>query len=54
MLGALYGAESVAALAAAARTDLARRLEALVEDERDPRAQTTSTRSVSGRAGERC
>ena len=34
MLGALYGAESVAALAAAARTDLARRLEALVEDER--------------------
>ncbi len=34
VLGALYGAESVAALAAAARTDLARRLEALVEDER--------------------
>jgi hypothetical protein len=34
VLGALYGAEHVAALAAAARTDLARRLEGLVEDER--------------------
>jgi len=34
VLGALYGAEHVAALAAAARTDLARRLETLVEDER--------------------
>jgi hypothetical protein len=34
VLGALYGAQSVEALAAAARTDLARRLEALVEDER--------------------
>jgi hypothetical protein len=34
VLGALYGAQSVQALAAAARTDLARRLEALVEHER--------------------
>jgi hypothetical protein len=34
VLGALYGADHVAALSAAARTDLARRLEALVEDER--------------------
>ncbi len=34
VLGALYGPESVEALAAAARSDLARRLEALVEDER--------------------
>jgi hypothetical protein len=34
VLGALYGAESVEPLAAAARTDLARRLEGLVEDER--------------------
>ncbi len=34
VLGALYGAQSVAPLAAAARSDLARRLEALVEDER--------------------
>jgi hypothetical protein len=34
VLSALYGAQSVQALAAAAGTDLARRLEALVEDER--------------------
>jgi hypothetical protein len=34
VLGALYGVEHVTALSAAARTDLARRLEALVEDER--------------------
>jgi hypothetical protein len=34
VLGALYGAESVEPLTAAARTDLARRLESLVEDER--------------------
>ena len=34
VLGALYGPESVDALTAAARSDLARRLEALVEDER--------------------
>jgi hypothetical protein len=34
VLGALYGTEHVAALSAAARTDLARRLEVLVEDER--------------------
>jgi hypothetical protein len=34
VLGALYGAEQVPALAAAARRDLALRLAALIEDER--------------------
>jgi len=52
VLGALYGVQSVEALVAAARTDLARRLETLVEDERvSVRSQLDALGVRAGRGG---